>query len=93
MVVGVAIYAAVVATFLAFAAARPGRPLLLLPVLPAAACFAAYCLIDLARADRVRYLPKWGWVVVCLIQIPLGGIMYLAIGKAPMARPEPPAPS
>jgi len=90
VVVGVASYAAVVAIFLALAAARPGRPVLL-PVLPAAAAFVAFCLIDLARAGRVRYLPKWGWVIVCLIQIPLGGIMYLAAGKVPPARTEPPA--
>jgi hypothetical protein len=39
----------------------------------------------------VRYLPKWGWAIACLVQIPFGGIMYLAAGKVPPARPEPPA--
>jgi ABC-type branched-subunit amino acid transport system ATPase component len=29
----------------------------------------------------VRYLPKWAWAVVCLISIPLGGIVYLSIAK------------
>jgi hypothetical protein len=92
VVVGVVIYAAVVALLAGLNAAfRPPGLWLMVPVLPAAACFAAFCLIDLALARRVRYLPKWGWAIVCLIQIPLGGIMYLAVGKAPMARPEPPA--
>ena len=50
-------------------------------------CFAAFCLVDLARARQVRYLPKWGWAVVCLIQIPFGGIIYLAAGKVPAAAP------
>ena len=68
-----------------------GRPWLLVSVLPAAAGFAVFCLTDLARADQVRYLPKWGWAIACLIQIPLGGIMYLAAGKVPAVRPEPPA--
>jgi hypothetical protein len=94
VVVGVLIDVAVVALFIALGTAfQPPRPWLLVSVLPAAAGFAAFCLADLARADQVRYLPKWGWAIVCLIQIPLGGIMYLAIGKAPLARPEPPASS
>lgn len=90
VVAGLVIYLGVVGLVVGLAAAWPGRPVLV-PVLPAAVCFAAYCLIDLARADQVRYLPKWGWTIVCLIQIPLGGIIYLALGKIPAARPEPPA--
>jgi len=39
------------------------------------------CLADLARADKVRLLPKWGWAVACLIQIPLGGVFYLLFGR------------
>jgi Phospholipase_D-nuclease N-terminal len=94
VVVGVVSYAAVLALLAGLDAAfRPPAPWLLLPVLPAAACFAAFCLVDLARARQVRYLPKWGWAIACLIQIPFGGIMYLALGKIPAAGPEPPAPS
>jgi Phospholipase_D-nuclease N-terminal len=40
-----------------------------------------FCLSDLARAERVRFLPRWAWAVACLIQIPLGGILYLLIGR------------
>jgi hypothetical protein len=40
-----------------------------------------FLLSDLAAADRVRLLPRWAWAVACLLQIPLGGIAYLAIGK------------
>jgi hypothetical protein len=39
------------------------------------------CLVNLARAERVRFLPRWAWAVLCLIQIPLGGILYLLIGR------------
>ena len=53
----------------------------LVPIFVAAAGFVAFCLTDLARADEVRYLPKWGWGLVCLIEIPLGGIIYLSIGR------------
>ncbi|WP_375489540.1 ABC transporter ATP-binding protein [uncultured Mycobacterium sp.] len=46
-----------------------------------AVCFEAFCLINLCRAEAVRYLPKWAWTVICVISIPLGGIVYLSIGK------------
>jgi Phospholipase_D-nuclease N-terminal len=39
------------------------------------------CLTDLAQADRVRFLPRWAWAVLCLIQIPLGGVLYLLVGR------------
>lgn len=40
-----------------------------------------FCLTDLVRADRVRFLPRWMWAVACLVQIPVGGILYLLIGR------------
>lgn len=40
-----------------------------------------FCLADLARADQVRFLPRWAWAVACLIQIPLGGVLYLLLGR------------
>ena len=50
-------------------------------VLLVAIGFEVVCLVDLARAEEVRYLPKWGWVIVSLISIPLGGIVYLVFGR------------
>jgi hypothetical protein len=52
----------------------------ILPVVVLAFAFVGYCLYDLSRA-RVRYLPKWAWVLVCLLSIPVGGIVYLTIGR------------
>jgi hypothetical protein len=46
-----------------------------------AVAWEAFCLHDLVRADRVRYLPKWGWALVCLVSIPWGGIIYLIVGR------------
>jgi Phospholipase_D-nuclease N-terminal len=63
-------------------------PLLLVAVLGIG--FDAFCLVDLARAADVRYLRKWAWAVICLIQCPLGGILYLSIGRIGPARPVPP---
>ena len=43
--------------------------------------FDAYCLTDIVRAADVRYLRKWVWALICLAQMPLGGILYLTIGR------------
>ena len=52
--------------------------------------FDAYCLRDIVRATDVRYLRKWAWALICLAQMPLGGILYLTIGRAGPAQPAPP---
>ncbi|MGH3191076.1 MAG: hypothetical protein ACRDPY_30235 [Streptosporangiaceae bacterium] len=39
------------------------------------------CLHDLVRAGQVRYLPKWGWAVVCLLSCPWGGLLYVIFGR------------
>jgi hypothetical protein len=59
-----------------------------------AAGFVVFCLVDLVRAEKVRYLPRWAWAILCLgigLTIPFGGILYLAIGKdrSPKAPPVP----
>ncbi len=52
------------------------------PVIVVGIGFAVYCLVDLARSE-VRYLPKWLWALVCVLSIPIGGIVYLLVGRAP----------
>lgn len=39
------------------------------------------CLSQVFLADRVRLLPRWLWAVACLIFIPVGGMLYLLIGR------------
>lgn len=51
------------------------------PLIALAVAFLAYCLYDLGRSE-VRYLPKWAWALICLVSIPVGGIIYLALGRA-----------
>jgi hypothetical protein len=79
---GVAVYLSVVGLFLginlAFRLQGPGPAI---AVIAACACFDGFCLVDVYRARTVRYLPKWGWVLACLIQSPSGGIMYLTVGR------------
>lgn len=64
------------------------RPLLL--VVPVAIGFDFYCITDIVRSPEVRYLRKWAWALICLAQTPLGGIVYLAVGRVGRARPMPP---
>ena len=79
---GVGIYLAVIAIFIGQGIVfRLQGPFPLIVIVVLAVCFDSFCLIDLARARQVRYLPKWAWVLFCLFESPLGGIMYLSCGR------------
>ena len=58
----------------------------LLPALLLAVLFIAYCLRDLARAEQVRWLPKWAWGIVCVVSVRLGGLLYLLLARPPLRR-------
>ena len=51
------------------------------PIVVIAVAFVVFCLVDLVRADQVRYLPRWAWAIVCVVSVPLGGIVYLILGR------------
>lgn len=57
----------------------------IVPIVIVGLGFAAYCVVDVVRSE-VRYLPKWAWMLVCILSIPLGGILYLLVGRAPTGR-------
>jgi hypothetical protein len=52
----------------------------ILPLIILAVAFVAYCWADIYRND-VKYLPKWAWAIIALISIPIGGIVYLVVGR------------
>jgi predicted ABC-type exoprotein transport system permease subunit len=52
----------------------------LAPVLVLLVGFVIYCWVDIAR-HAVKHLPKWGWAIICAASIPIGGIVYLLIGR------------
>ena len=52
----------------------------LVPVFVLGLGFVIYCLVDLARSP-VKYLPKWAWALICFFSVPIGGIVYLVVGK------------
>jgi hypothetical protein len=47
--------------------------------------FEVFCLRELARTPDInlRYLTREGWTAVIILMIPLGGMTYLAYGRAP----------
>lgn len=52
----------------------------IIPIAVVALGFVTYCVRDVLSQSTTRYLPKWAWVLVCVASVPLGGIVYLAIG-------------
>ncbi len=58
----------------------------LVPVVIILVGFAVYCVVDVLRAERTKHLPKWAWLVICLISVPLGGVLYLLLGRVPRDR-------
>lgn len=53
----------------------------LVPLVLVAVAWVAYCWWDVSKSD-VQHLPKWGWALVVLLSVPVGGIVYLLIGRA-----------
>ncbi len=52
----------------------------LIPVAILLLGFAAYCVVDIVRHD-VKHLPKWAWMAISCLSIPLGGVIYLLVGR------------
>ncbi len=53
----------------------------LAPIAIVALTFEVFCLVDVLRSERVRFLPRWVWALIILISVPLGGIIYLVVGR------------
>jgi hypothetical protein len=43
--------------------------------------FEIFCLDDVLHAPYVRTLPREAWIALCVLMIPLGGILYFAYGR------------
>ncbi len=54
----------------------------LAPLIVLVVAYVAWIVRDILRSD-VRHLPRWGWIVVSIVSIPLGGIVYLLVGREP----------
>jgi Phospholipase_D-nuclease N-terminal len=54
----------------------------IIPIAVIGLAFVIFCLFDVFRRPQVKYLPRWVWAIICCISIPLGGIIYLIVGRA-----------
>jgi hypothetical protein len=94
LAIGVIVWLVAVFAFVSLVRAfpqAPGWPII--AGLALAAGFDAFCLVGIARASQVRYLPKWAWALICLAQTPGGGIVYLCVGRVGRARSASPSPA
>jgi hypothetical protein len=60
------------------------RDLQILAVLGLIACvvrFEVFCLNDVLHAAYVRTLPREVWVALCVLMIPIGGLLYFRYGR------------
>lgn len=57
-------------------------PAAIAPVAILVIAYVAWIVRDILRSD-VRHLPKWGWILVAVLSVPLGGLIYLLIGREP----------
>jgi ABC-2 type transport system ATP-binding protein len=62
-------------------------------LLAGALVFDAFCLVSLVR-NEAGNLPRWVWAVIICVSCPLGGLAYLAFGRAGevVQAPELPGP-
>lgn len=53
----------------------------LMYVLPIA--LAIYAIADISRTDetQIKHLPKWGWILLSILVLPIGAIAWLIAGK------------
>lgn len=63
------------------AAAHSSIPVVLIVIAVVVVGFIVFCLVDLARTEQVRFLPKWAWALIIIFIHVLGGIAYLAFGR------------
>ncbi len=38
-------------------------------------------LVDLSKREKVRWIPKWGWVLIIVLGELLGPIIYFVVGR------------
>jgi len=64
----------------------------LVPLLVLVAGFEVWCLVEVVRAPP-KVLPRWAWAGIVVVSIPLGGILFLLLGRGERAGPALPTTS
>lgn len=52
-----------------------------LGILVVVVAFTAQVVADLAKARHTRLMSRQAWLVVCVLSMPIGGILYLMYGR------------
>lgn len=55
---------------------------LLVPLIVLQLGLMVYCLVDLSRREKVKYLPKWGWALIIILGELVGPVVYLFVGRS-----------
>ena len=53
---------------------------IIIPLVMLIVIYFGVCFYSLLKSAKVKHLPKWGWALICIISIPLGGIVYFTLG-------------
>ncbi|MEY8662604.1 PLDc N-terminal domain-containing protein [Ligilactobacillus faecis] len=54
---------------------------ILIPLILLGIVYLYLCIRSIFWKDETRYLPKIVWLVICLVSIPLGGVLYYFVGR------------
>jgi hypothetical protein len=52
----------------------------LAPILLLVVAYWVWVVRDILASD-VRHLPRWGWILISVLSVPVGGIIYMLIGR------------
>lgn len=62
-------------------AIRPYIPLLI-PLIIIQLLLAIFALLDLAKREKIRFLPKWAWALIIIFGEMVGPLIYFLVGRA-----------
>ncbi|MGT2906713.1 PLDc N-terminal domain-containing protein [Streptococcus dentiloxodontae] len=54
---------------------------LLIPLMLLVLFYVGFCWYDIFTSRGTRYLSKGIWALLCLLSMPLGGVMYFILGR------------
>lgn len=54
---------------------------IVIPLILLVCFYLGTCFYSIFKNEHVKHLPRWVWALICIISIPLGGILYFIIGR------------
>ena len=54
----------------------------LAPILVLVVVYWVWIVRDIQNS-QVRHLPRWGWILIAVLSVPVGGVVYMLIGREP----------